>query len=126
MPHSTIPSISILWAIPFAVTLFAIAVAPFIHKHWWEKNYPIVIVILGAIASSYYIVGPGPGGRWIEGMTDYVSFIVLLTALFVISGGIVIKVTRMATPLVNCGLLLVGACIANLFGTTGAAMLLIR
>jgi Na+/H+ antiporter NhaD/arsenite permease-like protein len=126
MPLASIAPISFIWVIPFITTLAAIAIAPFVHKNWWEKNYPIVILALGAIASSYYIVGPGRGERWIEGMTDYLSFIVLLGALFVISGGIVIKVTRKATPLVNCILLLVGAVIANLFGTTGAAMLLIR
>jgi Na+/H+ antiporter NhaD/arsenite permease-like protein len=127
MPDANgIPNISILWALPFVLMLLAIATAPFIHKHWWEKNYPLVVVLLGAVASSYYLFFKGPGERWVEGMEDYVSFIVLLASLFVISGGIVIKVTRKATPIVNCTLLLTGAVIANLFGTTGAAMLLIR
>src|SRR5207247_2218931 len=97
-----------------------------IHKKWWEKYYPLVVVLLGAIASWYYLFGGGPSHRWVEGMEDYISFIILLASLFIISGGIVIKVTRKATPTVNCILLLTGAVIANLFGTTGAAMLLIR
>src|SRR5438552_15382674 len=120
------PPISFLWALPFVAMLFAIATAPFIHKRWWEKYYPLVVVILGAIASWYYLFGGGPIWRWVEGMEDYLSFIVLLASLFIISGGIVIKVTRKATPTVHCILLLTGAVIANLFGTTGAAMLLIR
>src|SRR5207247_1057603 len=125
-PHSSIENISILWTLPFVLMLLAIATAPFIHKHWWEKNYPYVVALLGIVASSYYLMGRGPIHRWVEGMEEYFSFIILLTALFKISGGIVIKVTRKATPMVNCVLLLTGAVIANLFGTTGAAMLLIR
>ena len=59
-------------------------------------------------------------------MEEYLSFIILLASLFVVSGGIVIHVNRKATPLANSGLLLFGAIIANIFGTTGASMLLIR
>src|SRR4029453_7910998 len=57
---------------------------------------------------------------------DYGSFMVLLGALFVISGGIYIKGEFAGTPLVNTGFLAVGAVFANLIGTTGASMLLIR
>src|SRR5256714_6766183 len=119
-------NISFFWTLPFIAILLAIATAPFIHKRWWEKNYPYVVAALGLIASCYYFFGRGPMERWIEGMEEYVSFIILLAALFKISGGIVIRVTRKATPTVNVVLLLTGAVIANLFGTTGAAMLLIR
>jgi len=126
MLAEAIPNISFLWTLPFIAMLLAIATAPFIHKHWWEKNYPYVVALLGIIASSYYFFGHGPVHRWVDGMEEYVSFIILLAALFKISGGIVIKVTRKATPMVNVVLLLTGAVIANLFGTTGAAMLLIR
>jgi Na+/H+ antiporter NhaD/arsenite permease-like protein len=81
---------------------------------------------LAAVASWPYLFGAAPAHRWVEGMSDYISFIVLLGALFVVSGGIVIKVQRKATPLMNCTLLLMGAVLANLLGTTGASMLLIR
>jgi Na+/H+ antiporter NhaD/arsenite permease-like protein len=57
---------------------------------------------------------------------EYVSFIILLGALFTISGGILLKGTMRGRPVVNCAFLGVGAVIANLLGTTGAAMLLIR
>ena len=59
-------------------------------------------------------------------MKDYFSFIVLLGALFVISGGIFIKGEMAGTPLVNTVFLAIGAILANLIGTTGASMLLIR
>lgn len=59
-------------------------------------------------------------------MEEYISFIVLLSSLFIISGGIVIRVNRKASPLANATLLLIGAIVANIFGTTGASMLLIR
>src|SRR5439155_13082886 len=105
------PPISFLWMLPFLAMLLAIATAPFIHKKWWEKYYPLVVVILGAIASWYYVFGAGLMQRWAQGMEDYLSFIVLLASLYIISGGIVIKVTRKATPTVNCILLLTGAVI---------------
>jgi Na+/H+ antiporter NhaD/arsenite permease-like protein len=59
-------------------------------------------------------------------MKEYVSFIILLGSLFMVSGGISIRINRRATPLTNTTLLLIGALLANVFGTTGAAMLLIR
>ncbi len=124
--ESAVQPIGVWWVTPFVLMLASIAVAPFIHKKWWEKNYPLVVVGLGAIASSYYLFGAGQAHRWLDGMTDYVSFIILLSSLFVVSGGIVIKVQRKATPLANCVLLLIGAVSANFFGTTGASMLLIR
>jgi len=59
-------------------------------------------------------------------MEEYVSFILLLASLYIVSGGIVIHIARKATPLANTLLLLTGAVLANIFGTTGASMLLIR
>ena len=57
---------------------------------------------------------------------EYVSFIALIGSLFVVSGGIHINVKGEATPLKNVLFLLIGAIVANLLGTTGASMLLIR
>ncbi|MGE5610597.1 MAG: sodium:proton antiporter, partial [Bacillota bacterium] len=118
--------ISLLWSLPFVLLLACIALMPFIHKHWWEKYYPVVAVSLGAIAAYYYFaLAPSPK-RWLEEMESYISFIVLLGSLFAVSGGIVIHVNRKATPLANCVMLALGAIAANFFGTTGASMLLIR
>jgi len=119
-------NINILWAIPFVLLLACIALMPFIHRHWWEKWYPAVAIALGLVASSYYWFIAPSTSRWLTGIEDYASFILLLASLFVVSGGIVIHVNRKATPLANAVLLLLGAFIANIFGTTGASMLLIR
>jgi Na+/H+ antiporter NhaD/arsenite permease-like protein len=62
----------------------------------------------------------------VESLVDYFSFLVLLGALFVISGGIYIKGEFAGTPLVNTTFLAIGGVLSNLIGTTGASMLLIR
>ncbi len=114
------------WSIPFIVLLLAIALMPFVHRHWWERWYPLVAIALALIPSCYYWFYAPSKERWVVAMEDYVGFIILLGSLFVISGGIVIHLNRAATPLMNCAILLFGAIIANIFGTTGASMLLIR
>jgi Na+/H+ antiporter NhaD/arsenite permease-like protein len=119
-------AVSIFWALPFALLLAAIATMPFIHKHWWEKFYPAVSLALAAVAAAGYCLVFNRPEKWLSGMGEYVSFIILLGALFVVSGGISIHVGRRATPTANVVMLLTGAIFANVFGTTGAAMLLIR
>jgi Na+/H+ antiporter NhaD/arsenite permease-like protein len=115
------------WMIlPFVVMLLSIAFMPFIHLHWWEKNYPKVAVALGAIAVTYYLVFLGQPGRVAEVAHEYVSFIALIGSLFVVAGGIHISVRGEATPLRNTVFLAIGAVIANFIGTTGASMLMIR
>lgn len=115
------------WMIPFALLLGSIAVMPFIAKHWWEHNYARVAIALGVLVAGYYLffvpLGPGNVGK---AVAEYISFIFLLGSLYIVSGGIVIRVRARATPLANMTLLLIGAVIANIFGTTGASMLLIR
>jgi len=112
--------------LPFVVMLLSIAFMPFIHLHWWEKNYPKVAVTLGAIAVTYYLVFLGQPGRVAEVAHEYVSFIALIGSLFVVAGGIHISVRGEATPLRNTVFLAIGAVIANFIGTTGASMLMIR
>ncbi len=125
-PAHTQATPAIGWLIPFATLLAAIALGPFIHRHGWEKYYPVVAGGLGLISLGYYLFVAHDISRWVVGMQDYLSFIVLLGALFIVSGGIVVHVAKRATPAANTLLLLFGAVIANLFGTTGASMLLIR
>jgi Na+/H+ antiporter NhaD/arsenite permease-like protein len=57
---------------------------------------------------------------------EYFSFLALLASLFLASSGIVVDLRARATPGINLGLLLGGAVLANLVGTTGASLLLIR
>src|ERR1041385_4981721 len=113
---SAAESISLLWAMPLVLLLGMIALMPFVHRHWWEKYYPAVAIGLAALTASYYLFFAPSATRWLEGMKDYVSFIILLGSLFVVSGGIVIEVARKATPFTNATLLLIGAVCANIFG----------
>ena len=123
---ATSPTPGLLWGLPFVILLLTIALAPLINKHWWEHHYPKVSFGLGAIAAGYYLLVLRQPGPWLLAMEEYASFIILLAALYVISGGIAIRINRRATPLTNTLLLLGGAVLANFLGTTGASMLLIR
>jgi len=115
-----------LWILPFAVVLACIALGPLFFLHWWEHKYPYVAAVLFVVGLVYYLFIRQDLHPWLHEMREYVSFIALLSALYVVSGGIVIHVSRKATPAANVLLLLTGAVFANVFGTTGAAMLLIR
>ncbi len=115
-----------LMILPFGVLLATIALAPLFFLHWWEKHYPKVAFALGAITLSYYFFSLHDYHTVMHTAEEYVSFICLVGSLFVVSGGIHMKIKGEATPLANVMFLLFGACIANVLGTTGASMLLIR
>ncbi len=116
--------------IPFALLLLLIATMPLtparIH-HLWEHYYPHVAVTLGVLVAAFYTVRM-PGGGAVIGHTlhEYFSFISLIGSLFIVAGGIHLKVKGEGTPLGNVIFLLVGAVLTNVIGTTGASMLLIR
>jgi Na+/H+ antiporter NhaD/arsenite permease-like protein len=126
----TVPDVQWYWILPFALLLGSIAVCPLINMHFWEHHYPKIAIVLGLITAGYYLFFfhdlPSSRTAWLHEMQEYVSFIALLGSLYIVSGGIMIKVSRKATATTNTSLLLVGAVIANVVGTTGAAMLLIR
>jgi Na+/H+ antiporter NhaD/arsenite permease-like protein len=112
--------------LPFALLLGAIALAPLLAPDWWSRHYAKVAFGLGAITLGYYVFVLRNTGRTLHAAQDYVGFIALVSSLFVVSGGIHITVKGEATPFANVIFLFVGAIAANLLGTTGAAMLLIR
>jgi Na+/H+ antiporter NhaD/arsenite permease-like protein len=116
-----------LWmTTPFIALLAAIALAPLFFADWWGKHYPKVCGALAAVVVAYYVVGLHASAHVVHTAIDYVSFIALIGSLFVVSGGIHINVKGEATPFTNVVFLLIGAVIANVLGTTGASMLLIR
>jgi Na+/H+ antiporter NhaD/arsenite permease-like protein len=116
-----------LWSIgPFVLMLLSIAIIPLLMPHWWDKNTNKLLLSLAVSVPVLTVVVPNAPHLLLDSMKDYVSFIVLLGALFVISGGIFIKGEMAGTPLVNTVFLAIGAILANLIGTTGASMLLIR
>ena len=112
--------------IPFCLFLGLIALAPLLFGDWWSRHYSKVSFALGAIVLAYYFLGLHAHERILSALSDYLRFIVLIGSLFVVSGGIHITVKGEATPLANVTFLLIGALAANLVGTTGASMLLIR
>ncbi len=120
-----------LWLIaPFGLLLLLIAVMPLTPPRWkhrWEHYYPHIAIGLGAAVALFYVLRiPGGGGILAHTMHEYFSFIVLIGSLFVVAGGIHIRVKGEATPVVNVVFLAVGAVVANFIGTTGASMVLIR
>lgn len=115
------------WMIlPFAILLLAIAVMPFINRHWWERNYPFVSFALALVPMGYYIFGIEHPARLLHTGFEYVSFIILIGSLFVVAGGIHIRIRGRSKPLANVFLLSIGAVLSNFVGTTGASMILIR
>lgn len=116
-----------MWSvIPFIALLLMIATGPLFYAHFWHKYYPHVAFVLGAIIVAYYQFILHSTGHIVHSFFEYFSFISLLTALFVASGGILINIDKKGKPLTNVMLLIFGAALANIVGTTGASMLLIR
>src|ERR1700675_1376999 len=106
--------------------LLAIAVCPLRAPHWWEpnRNKFLVSALLGdPIFALYLAHAPGV---LLHMAQEYVSFIILLAGLYVISGGILLRGDLVATPLTNASFLAAGSVLASFIGTTGASMLLIR
>ncbi len=144
------------WTVaPFVALLLAIAVLPLIPatEHWWESNLHrfYVAAALAVLTLAYYLLlyphpveGHWPahyvsqpsasglhwGSSWAVFanaiLGEYIPFIVLLFSLYTISGGIRIEGDLRAKPIVNTAIIAIGAVLASLIGTTGAAMLLVR
>ncbi len=112
--------------LPFGVLLALIALAPLLCPAWWLKHYPKVACGLAAVTLAYYFFGLHAAARVWHTAHEYVSFIALIGSLYIVAGGIHIHVKAEATPFANVLFLLIGAILANILGTTGASMLLIR
>jgi Na+/H+ antiporter NhaD/arsenite permease-like protein len=116
----------VIMLLPFPLLLLSIATIPLVNSHFWERRYPLISLGLGAVAVFYYIFILENGPRMILTGIEYFSFICLIGSLFVVSGGIHINIKGRSTPLANVVILMIGAIISNLLGTTGASMVLIR
>ncbi|CCV03936.1 Citrate transporter [Mesorhizobium metallidurans STM 2683] len=118
------------WALPFAGLLLSIATGPLLFHHAWEQHYGKITAFWAALVIVPLAVAfgiPSATEAVLHALlTEYMSFIILLFALFTISGGILVAGNIHGTPLVNAGLLLIGAVLASIIGTTGASMILIR
>ena len=118
------------WALPFVGIILTIALAPQLVPRLWHRHYGKLVFMWAALT----IVPMAALYDWPTALAtfahvmlaDYLSFIVLLYALYVVAGGILLTGHLRGTPLVNTVLLAFGALIASVVGTTGAAMILIR
>ena len=111
---------------PFAILILAIAMGPLLIAPLWHRRYPLISISLATIVIAYYLLIRRNSAPVISALEEYISFIALIGSLFVVSGGIRIGVAGESTPFRNVLFLLIGGLLANLLGTTGAAMLLIR
>ena len=124
---ATIPDPHPAMVLPFCAMLLSIALLPVVLKHHWERFYHVVAVGLGAISAAYYLLVLHAPQRLASVAVDYLSFMALVGSLFVVTSGIHIRVKGgEAKPWMNCVYLLVSALLANVLGTTGASMLMVR
>ena len=116
-----------VWLVaPFVVLLLMIATGPLFYPHHWHYHYPKYAVGLGLFVALYYAFVLEAPMAMFYALEEYLSFIALVAALFIAASGIYVRVNARGTPLANVALLSMGAVLANLIATTGAAMLLIR
>jgi Na+/H+ antiporter NhaD/arsenite permease-like protein len=116
-----------LWAaLPFAAYLAALALVPLAFPRFWEshRNKLAVAAAFGLPVATGLVLA-GRSAWLLHSVREYVGFISLLAALFVISSGVHLKGSLAGTPLQNTAFLLAGSLLASLVGTTGASMLLL-
>ncbi|MGQ7870832.1 sodium:proton antiporter [Sunxiuqinia sp. sy24] len=128
MNHGTVESMPLWLSLPFVAMLLFIAIGPLFFHHWWEENInKLKVSLILGVPLAIVLIVKGLHHELIHQMLfDYVPFIILLGALFVITGGIHLKGDIEAKPAVNTLFLAIGGLLASFMGTTGAAMLLIR
>jgi Na+/H+ antiporter NhaD/arsenite permease-like protein len=118
------------WALPFVGILLTIATGPLVFPKLWHRHYGKLAFVWSTltVAPLAALYGtPAAVAAFVHAMlAEYLSFIVLLFALYVVAGGILVTGNLRGTPLVNTVILAFGTLIASVVGTTGAAMILIR
>ncbi|KTT15249.1 sodium:proton antiporter [Pseudacidovorax intermedius] len=123
-------ALSPLWGLPFAGILLSIALMPLLAPAFWHHHFGKVAAAwaLAFLLPFAAVFGPALAGAQVVHalLAEYIPFIVLLTALFTVAGGIHIRGNLHGSPALNTGLLAIGGLLASIMGTTGASMLLIR
>lgn len=122
--------LSVWWGVPFAGVLLSIALVPLLAPMFWHHHFGKVSAAwaVAFLVPFAVLMGPGLAGSSVVHalLAEYIPFIVLLTALFTVAGGIFVRGNLHGSPGLNTGLLAIGAVLASFMGTTGASMLLIR
>ncbi len=118
------------WALPFIGLLLSIAVGPLLAPKFWYAHYGKIAFMWSALAvtpmAALHGVPTALTALAHATLGEYLSFIVMLTTLYVVAGGILVTGSLRGTPLVNAAILAFGTVIASIVGTTGATMILIR
>ena len=129
-PHLEGGDLSILWVVPFAGILLSIAIFPLVASDFWHHNFGKISAFWATLFILPFMFSQGWQITLYEvlhvGLLEYIPFIILLLALFTISGGVQLTGSLVGTPIINTAIILVGTLLASWMGTTGAAMLLIR
>ena len=122
--------LSVLWGVPFAGVLLSIALMPLLAPSFWHHHFGKVAAAWGLaflVPFALTFGFPAAGAAVVHAaLAEYIPFIILLTALFTVAGGIFVRGNLHGSPGLNTGLLATGAVLASFMGTTGASMLLIR
>lgn len=116
---------NLLLLLPFITMIFLLSAGPLFFANWWAKNAKIVPLVLALLVGGYYLY-QGKSEDLVETLAEYLSFISIIGALYVVAGGICIHPYRNGTAGVNVVFLLIGALITNIIGTTGASVLLLK
>jgi Na+/H+ antiporter NhaD/arsenite permease-like protein len=123
-------ALSVLWGVPFAGILLSIALMPLLAPIFWHHHFGKVAAAwaLAFLLPFAMVFGPAAAGAGVVHalLAEYIPFIILLTALFTVAGGIFIRGNLHGSPALNTAILAIGAVLASFMGTTGASMLLIR
>jgi Na+/H+ antiporter NhaD/arsenite permease-like protein len=112
--------------LPFGILLLAIAIGPLIAQHHWHRHYHILCLVLASIVCLYHLFVVQQAPRVLHAGIDYVTFMVVVGSFFSVSGGIYVRAKSPSSPARNTLFLFFGAVLANLIGSIGASMLLIR
>jgi Na+/H+ antiporter NhaD/arsenite permease-like protein len=112
--------------LPFGILLLAIAFGPLIAQHHWERHYHKLCVGLAGVVCVYHLFVLHETTRVIRAGIDYATFMVVIGSFFFVSSGIHLRAKGPSGPARNTLFLFFGAVLANLIGTIGSSMLLIR
>ncbi len=122
--------LALIWGLPFAGLLLSIAIVPLFAAHFWHEHFGKVAAAWTAALLIPFLVTFGLDETLHKVahalLEEYVPFLAILFALYTIAGGICVRGSFVGTPALNTGILALGAVLASIMGTTGAAMLLIR
>ncbi|MDF7671414.1 sodium:proton antiporter [Orbaceae bacterium ESL0721] len=122
--------LSLLWGVPFVLVLLSIALLPLLLPRLWHHHYGKIMLFWTLLFLAFNLLYFGGGATWQlilhAVLGEFLPFLLLLLALFTVSGGILIQSTMRGTPKNNLCLLALGTLFASIMGTTGAAMLMIR